>query len=518
VRYLPYAILTVLTFAACGEDSSSDNDSTGGRSTATGGSSGGTEGLGTGGTGGLGTGGTGGLGTGGTGGAAGGGGAEAATEWVIWIERHTSYQIPYTDLLAHRFTADVSLNGTYDLGGAQRLCGWSPTGDHHLVVGAETRLLDFREVPIEEVEVTATGERSCWWAPSGNQVVIDGSAGVRAVSIEGGVVGTPGSFASDDSYNGLDLRFAPGQDVAAFKRHSTTEETTLSVVDLRSGVGTAQVIATADPPWTWAWSPTDPVIATNQPAFSLIQVEDGVAQPAVALPDTGVLDLQWLPDGEAIVFRTADGLRLIDGAGAGQPIAIPDTLTVSADYRPSPDSRWVGYYLTDQTPGGSLYFATTSGATPETHAIADGVQLGLSSRHAADWTPDGTRFAFVTLTGELFVMDTSGATPGTPTKLADGVECISWSTDGSILAHYGAAGGFYVRHVSEPTEAIEVDTVPSDQQVENMQWSPTTRLGYLLAETGGSTLHVATIGANYVEHRELGGSGGSIQYLWAMPR
>src|ERR1700730_2053101 len=60
-----------------------------------------------------------------------------------------------------------------------------------------------------------------------------------------------------------------------------------------------------------------------------------------------------------------------------------------------------------------------------------------SRDHSHEWSPDGSRLAFLSRQGprdQLFVMDREGAGAQELTDIPDGVLAARWSPDGSLLA------------------------------------------------------------------------------------
>jgi hypothetical protein len=192
------------------------------------------------------------------------------------------------------------------------------------------------------------------------------------------------------------------------------------------------------------------------------------------------------------------------------PVPVPDTLAVADAYRPSPDSRWVAYCL-DEAGDFALHVASRAGATVTTHRIAGGVSAGLGPG-LAEWSPDGARLAWVNLARELLVVDVSGSAPTAPTQLASGVGRIAWSPDSTALAYVEQDVGIFVQRFGGSDALITVETIPVDESVSKMKWSPTGRLGYVLGGYAG-VLQVATLDGDQADVTTIA-AGGSLQYDW----
>src|SRR5918911_5077556 len=134
--------------------------------------------------------------------------------------------------------------------------------------------------------------------------------------------------------------------------------------------------------------------------------------------------------------------------------------------------RWVDHVRL--SPGGGRLLYVVSWADVEArqnraHLVVQDLDPGggtvhlpsMGSRdHSAEWSPDGTRLAFLSRQGprdQLFVMTAGGEESEQLSALPDGVLTVRWSPDGRRIA-------FRALVLSEPDSVIDDPRPPGDDE------------------------------------------------------
>jgi TolB protein len=157
----------------------------------------------------------------------------------------------------------------------------------------------------------------------------------------------------------------------------------------------------------------------------------------------------WSPDGNSIAYISSTERRMTDlfvmDAEGGNPIKLSKTSHFAWEPVWSPDGSKIAYFSV--TSSGSFSVITVAGdgsnenilAWDQNHAAF--APLWFALKNKPDWSPDGTRLAFVSghenYRLEVYVIEVASATVNRLTN-ASGVENLYpiWSPDGSKLAFY----------------------------------------------------------------------------------
>jgi len=193
-------------------------------------------------------------------------------------------------------------------------------------------------------------------------------------------------------------------------------------------------------------------------------------------------DTSWAWDLSAVVYRTADGLRIINADGSAP--AVPDLTHHGADLNPawSADGKLIAFASTRSHGQGPL----NGSLDIYTRPVADNTVTHRLTNDPADdwdpnWSPDGSTIAFAsrrTGDGHLFLMNADGSNQR-EIDLGPGIyDDPSFSPDGQWLAFTrrqkaGALKELYVVH-PDGTGMRRLTNVNVNQS--DPTWSPDSKL------------------------------------------
>jgi Tol biopolymer transport system component len=145
----------------------------------------------------------------------------------------------------------------------------------------------------------------------------------------------------------------------------------------------------------------------------------------------------------------------------------------------------------------------------------------------ADWSPDGSRVAFIAAEGDywsptprraVFVASSDGTQAVQVTDWSDPLT-VDWSPDGELLAmSIGYPWQIYTMH-PDGSELRAVTTLDAGYWSQNPVWSPDSRRLLLLRTKGGSAESLWVANADGTEPRQVAEmtTDGFLHYAW-MPR
>jgi dipeptidyl aminopeptidase/acylaminoacyl peptidase len=147
------------------------------------------------------------------------------------------------------------------------------------------------------------------------------------------------------------------------------------------------------------------------------------------------------------------------------------------------------------------------------------LRSGARRDHAPEWSPDGTRIAFLGRRGardQLFVAPAAGGEAIQLTTIPDGVLAAEWSPDGASLA-------FLARVVSDPDAIVDDPRPPEGAGEEQLRRPPVARVARRLdykrdgvGYTDGRHAHLFVVGAGGGEPRQLTDGPWSVGgFTWA---
>ncbi len=198
-------------------------------------------------------------------------------------------------------------------------------------------------------------------------------------------------------------------------------------------------------------------------------------------------DPAWSPDGGTVVYRDADGLRMV--TSDGEPADPPDFTHHGQDRHPawSPDGRTV-VFATDRAPFANLEIATRPAGNNQAALVQ------LTNNNADDWdpqwSPDGKQIVFVSTRGghqHLYTMDADGSRER-EVDLGPGIyDDPMFSPDGQWLGftrrEAATKKALYIARV----DGSEMRRLTNSGETENdLAWSP-----------DGSTIAVVRADADY---------------------
>lgn len=182
---------------------------------------------------------------------------------------------------------------------------------------------------------------------------------------------------------------------------------------------------------TFAWSP-DGTALTLTNGFRPFQianfdVDSGAIKPLFPLADTlSYVDyLRWSPDGSKLLYvatpKTAkpqgDEIHIINADGSNDQVVVPVVIDRYAMW--SADGTKIAYLANGIT--------IVDLASKKVTKIAAGAV-------AADWSPDGSTFAYANASGQLFLTDVTGAKTrpiARPADLKGRIVAIAWRLTGT---------------------------------------------------------------------------------------
>jgi dipeptidyl aminopeptidase/acylaminoacyl peptidase len=173
-----------------------------------------------------------------------------------------------------------------------------------------------------------------------------------------------------------------------------------------------------------------------------------------------------------------------------------------------------------------LGWADVEARQNRTRVVVQGVQPGAESRelpgmgrrdHSPEWSPDGSRLAFLSRQGprdQLFVIDADGHEARELTSIPDGVLAARWSPDGEQIA-------FRALVLGDPEAVIDDPRPPGDE--ERVRRPPIARIVRRLDQkrdgTGyldGRRAHLFVVSAEGGEARQLTGGDWDVdEFDWA---
>jgi Tol biopolymer transport system component len=153
-----------------------------------------------------------------------------------------------------------------------------------------------------------------------------------------------------------------------------------------------------------------------------------------------------------------------DGRGQRRLTIPPDETIVDTSPRWSPDGRSIAFVRST--------FAATPGSPDDGIFVIAGDggeerRIAAKAALAVDWSPDGTRLAYVVVRLGIVDVQTRRARPIPVSNLPVEVADIAWSPDGRRLA-LAAAGGVYVL----PAVGGTARRVVRAHRAESVAWSP----------------------------------------------
>jgi len=243
------------------------------------------------------------------------------------------------------------------------------------------------------------------------------------------------------------------------------------------------------------------VVADDGRLLPLLMHADGSGAWIMPLADPtlqlGIGD--WSPTGERLVFDgwdatdpSRDGLYLVstDGASVSRLTdsgSRHDWPAYGGSYSPDGD-RILFLRPADDVDGDGVsmdLFTVAVDGSSLTRLNPEGIEtILLGPSGATDWSPDGTRVAFVGSEGDfwetdlraLFVVGADGAAPTQVTEWAD-ILSVQWSPDGSMLAFTMEVDGRYEVFTVRP-DGVALTQVTAGEGVTfsfGPMWSPDSR-------------------------------------------
>jgi Tol biopolymer transport system component len=234
--------------------------------------------------------------------------------------------------------------------------------------------------------------------------------------------------------------------------------------------------AAPDPGWSpWAWSPTrNRLVVVTGRHVTLIdpatQQETDLGTTAGAEDSEGyaVHALAWSPDGRRVAYDAGGSVYTVD-AGSGEHTLLvrePTGTSRIFDLDWSPDGSHLAIWYDPPASTGTgppeataLYVVALDGAAPR--LVARGVSNGWpvwnpGQSVGSAWSPDGSRLAYTTLSGESLQLWTAPADGSSPALVTSHC-CVAgggapvWSPDGLRIAFRAEPAG------DTPAEYLVVD-------------------------------------------------------------
>src|SRR5262245_42537738 len=204
---------------------------------------------------------------------------------------------------------------------------------------------------------------------------------------------------------------------------------------------------------------------------------------------------------------------------ARKPVTLDDLFNLRSivDVKISPQGNRVAYVVSKPSLAknqheASLFVIAAGGGEPRRLAESTRILNTPLPAPKLRWSPDGTRIAFLAISGQnpqVFAVDASGGEAKALTDAPDGAMGFEWSPDGQSVAYLTRdpmsaeeqrqrQDSSFVTHVDAPDRATRIALqplaagaaprflTPANQYVENMTWSPDGReIAYSAAPTTG---------------------------------
>jgi TolB protein len=266
------------------------------------------------------------------------------------------------------------------------------------------------------------------------------------------------------------------------------------------------LVATACRPGRPSIAPPDkPLLAFMSQREDVFQISlispDGEDRVELPTDDRKGGDPQWSPDGTMLVWVVESELNTdlyLLNLMTGEGLRIADH--PKSDRWPfwSPDSRSVGYMSERHEEGEPEQWDLMiyDIATGETRNLTDSPDRGEGF---GDWSPDGSRIAFVTdhaVQRDILVMSADGSGEVNITNLPSDDREPSWSPDGTLIAfesNRGTLGPFDI-WVMRPDGSSPRNLTRQLTGNQHADWAPDgTRLVYESRRDGQSEIYVTEV-------------------------
>lgn len=183
-----------------------------------------------------------------------------------------------------------------------------------------------------------------------------------------------------------------------------------------------------------AWSPDSSSLANGSDGRVVVWDTTGLTRKAFAQQDVELTCLAWSPDGRVLAAGYANGSVEFLGVGS------------KTDIRRTPRGEWhtTGVFSLAWSPDGRLLASGSVGGTVRLWDSETGASLRRSNSlphlvygsafYYVTWTPDGGLLAVASAAGEIMLWDLSGHRVRDLEGHTAGVNCVSFSADGRLLA------------------------------------------------------------------------------------
>ena len=206
---------------------------------------------------------------------------------------------------------------------------------------------------------------------------------------------------------------------------------------------------------------------------------------------------RWLPGTNRIVYSTYNDviqeLRVVDGSGNSVPFlpTPPSTMSHQADAAPAADGSWVYFAAYDSrclTPEYCLFRSRPDGSSIELLGnVAN--PLGISFRPSA--SPDGSRVVFTTIKNEAAVLKVMDVDAGTVSSWSIEGLFPQWSPLGTRIAYLTPEGALSVVN-SDGTGVQKLAQGRAGVSFASPAWSPDGRYIIRHSSDGNELVIVAT--------------------------
>ena len=307
---------------------------------------------------------------------------------------------------------------------------------------------DARQVTADEDSVTEVNSSIVSWSPDGAWIaytsVKGGDENIWVIPSEGGQARQVTIDTATDEFPS----WSPdGREIAYTSDRGDSEQ---DIWIIPSGGGAARRLTTHPvDDWAPSWSPDGRwVIFTSMRSGNLdvwaVPAAGGTARQVTNTPDYNELVPRWSPDGRKIALNSLPSADLWVMSASGQKeVHLAHAVW---DMSWSPDGREVAYIAADTTGEWRIWKVDASGGEPSMIGADLAVAKSLGSRvYSLDWSPDGSRIAFI-MAGEgggtnIWTLPAAGGEASQVT-LATGINGAGrWSPDGSRIAFAGSQIG-----------------------------------------------------------------------------